>query len=306
MTTTQEEIRRLREYLHHERRAAATYRGLAEHAEGEQRAILLELADGEERHAAHWERVLERLGADPGDERPLPLKNRLLLALGRRAGLLPVVPLLERHEGREIDGYADERHAPDSMVEEEREHARLVESLAPAWRSRTAGTLRAGVFGVSDGIVSNLALVIGVVGAGAAARTVVTAGWAGLVAGALSMAVGEYVSVASQREVLLGGNSGSERDDQSANPMRAALASFFTFAFGAFVPLLPFLVGSGLAAALVALALTGVLLYGVGAGLSLLTLRPAWRSGLRQLALGWGAAGVTYLVGTLMGNGAVG
>src|SRR5688572_13262547 len=68
-------------------------------------------------------------------------------------------------------------------------------------RDVTGGWLRPAVFGVMDGLVSNTALIAGVAGGGASAPTVVLAGLAGLVAGAFSMATGEYVSVASQSEL---------------------------------------------------------------------------------------------------------
>ena len=296
-------VERFRSYVRHEREAALLYRRLAETVEGQDRATLLRLAEGEEAHAAHWTQVLEGLGADaPAPTVRLRLGARVALTLGRRFGLVGAMPLLERHEGREIAEYSDEPRAPEALVADEEEHTRLVRSLAPSWRRDVAGTLRAGVFGLSDGVVSNLALVIGVFGAGASAGAVVTAGVAGLIAGAMSMAVGEYVSVASQREVLLAGDG----EGDGTSPQRAAVASFLTFAVGALVPLLPFLLGEGSPAALTALALTGVVLYGVGASLSLLTLRPAWRAGVRQLGLGWGAALATYLVGLLIGSGTPG
>ncbi len=295
-----DEVARIRGYLTEERRAALLYRRLADQVEGEERAILTRLADDEEAHAEHWERVLDRLGATaPTGGIRLRASARIAVSLGRRVGLVGAMPALERHEGREITTYLDEPHATDEMVADERDHTAMVRSLAPTWRTEVAGTLRAGIFGISDGIVSNLALVIGVFGAGASRQAVTTAGIAGLVAGALSMGVGEYVSVASQREVLQAG----DHDHGDANPVRAAVASLLTFAFGALVPLLPFLVGGGTAAAVVALVATGSLLYGVGAALSLLTMRSGVRSGLRQLLLGWGAAGATYLVGLLIGGG---
>jgi VIT1/CCC1 family predicted Fe2+/Mn2+ transporter len=299
-----DEVQRIRGYVTEERRAALLYRRLADTAEGDDRRVLLRLAAGEEAHAEHWQRVLDQLGhAGPAGRIRLRFGASLAVSLARRFGLIGAMPVLERHEGREILGYSDEPRAPDGLVQEERDHTDMVRSLAPTWRSQVAGTLRAGVFGINDGVVSNLALVIGVFGAGAAPATVVTAGVAGLVAGALSMAVGEYVSVASQREVL---QAGVDEDDEHADPWRAAVASFVTFAFGAFVPLIPFLAAQGVPAAAVAMAATGLLLYAVGAALSVLTMRPAVRSGLRQLALGWGAAGVTYLVGLVLGTGTPG
>lgn len=298
----QGDVARLRGYVEEELRAAATYRTLAGQAEGHARQVLLELADGEERHARLWARALDRLGAPTGvDARPPTWRDRILAFVLARIGLLPVVPLLERREGAEIAEYSEEPHAPEGIVEEERQHAAMLSSLAPSWRTRASGTLRAGVFGASDGIVSNLALVMGVLGAAADRQAVVIAGVAGLLAGALSMAVGEYVSVASQREVLVGGLAGDESHDAVGNPWRAALASLATFASGAFVPLAPFLLLATGPAAVISLALTGLVLYGVGAGLTLLTLRPAWRSGLRQLSLGYGAAAATYVIGQALG-----
>lgn len=71
----------------------------------------------------------------------------------------------------------------------------------PHHRDVTGGWLRPAVFGVSDGLVSNTALIVGVAGASVSARTVVLTGLAGLASGAFSMATGEYVSVASQTEL---------------------------------------------------------------------------------------------------------
>ncbi len=299
--------RRLRGYVEDELRASAVYRTLADQVEGEQRAVLLRLAAGEERHARHWQRVLDP-GSDPGGiAAPRPdlrrrARLRLLTWIVRAGGLLPVLALLERREAAEIDRYGGEPHAPVELVQEERAHAELLNAVAPGWRARVAGTLRAGVFGMSDGVVSNLALVMGVVGSGAVRGTVIVAGVAGLLAGALSMAVGEYVSVASQREILTGGVDAPPPDDAIGSPLRAALASLGAFAVGAAVPLLPFLLPAGAPSALIALAAAGLVLYALGAAISLLTAKPAWRSGGRQLALGMAAAGATYVIGQMVGT----
>jgi vacuolar iron transporter family protein len=299
-----DDVARIRRYARDERQAAMLYRRLADTADRDDAVVLRALADGEDAHALHWEQVLHQLGAArPSAVTRLRLRSRVALALGRRFGLIGAMPILERHEGREIDEYASDPFVPAGMVADEHDHTAMVRSLVPSWRQEVAGTLRAGVFGISDGVVSNLALVIGVYGAGAGSGAILLAGIAGLVAGAASMAVGEYVSVASQREVLLAG--APDGHDHHAEPMRAAVASLLTFAFGAAVPLVPFAIGGGVAAALVALVTTGVLLYAVGASLSLLTMRSTVRSGLRQLGLGWAAAGLTYVVGRLLDAGGV-
>jgi VIT1/CCC1 family predicted Fe2+/Mn2+ transporter len=115
-----------------------------------------------------------------------------------------IVPLLERLEAAERGRYGDEPELGVGMAADELVHAQLVAGLAPAWRTRASGSLRAGVFGMNDGLVSNLALVMGMAGGHAVGATVLLAGLAGLVAGAGSMAAGEYISVKSQRELLEG------------------------------------------------------------------------------------------------------
>lgn len=295
-----DQIAKVRGYVRQEREAALLYRKLAETTDGRERMILEGLASSEEQHAIHWERVLERLGDQaPIGKVRLGMEAWIALYLGRQFGLVGAMPALERSENREIGDYDRDPETPASMLKEERQQADMIRELVPKWRSEVAGTLRAGIFGISDGAVSNLALVIGVFGAGASSGAVVTAGTAGLIAGALSMAVGEFVSVASQEELL---EVDSAQQGEGA-PRKAAIASLVTFAFGAVVPLLPFLVTSGVTAALIALVAAGALLYTVGAALSLLTLRSAVRTGLRQLGLGWGAALATYIVGLLIGGG---
>jgi VIT1/CCC1 family predicted Fe2+/Mn2+ transporter len=220
-----------------------------------------------------------------------------------------------------------------------------------------SGALRAAIFGVNDGLVSNLSLIFGVAGAGVDNGVVVVAGVAGLLAGAFSMAAGEYVSVRVQREVFerlihleaheIGSDPEAERaelaqlyvrkglprdlaarlaeelmkDPETAldthareelgldpqeglgSPAAAAAASFAMFSAGAFVPLVPFLFGSGGAAIAISAALSGSALFGVGAAMSYLTGRNPMLSGLRMLGIGAAAAGVTYLVGTLLDVG---
>lgn len=182
------------------------YRALADHADGERRDILLGLAAAEERHARHWADKLEELGQPrPQFSRHrVGSRARLVAWLARRLGVRAVIPLLERSESAEITRYDAEPAAPEHMVVDERVHARVVARLFPSWRTRASGSLRAAVFGVNDGLVSNLALIMGVAGGQAGNDVIVLAGLAGLLAGALSMGAGEYISVASQRELFAG------------------------------------------------------------------------------------------------------
>ncbi|MBA2552931.1 MAG: VIT1/CCC1 transporter family protein [Geodermatophilaceae bacterium] len=216
----------------------------------------------------------------------------------------------------------------------------------------TGGWLRPAVFGVMDGLVSNFALIAGVAGAGAAPRTVALTGLAGLVAGAFSMATGEYVSVASQgesqqaeldleRQELLRNPEGERTElaqvyidrgvdpelahevarQMSLDPMEAlrvhameelgvdptelpspwtaAGSSFAAFLVGAFLPLLPYLLGASnlTIAAIIAM----IALFGTGVVTSRFTNRTWLFSGSRQLVLGMVAAVVTFAVGMAFG-----
>ncbi|MEY9212780.1 VIT1/CCC1 transporter family protein [Thermobifida halotolerans] len=189
-------LRRWRRMLADEREESRAYRELAARRHGEEREILLRLAEAEERHAAHWERLLgDRIGRP---RRGSP-RMRTLVFLARHFGWVFVLALMQQAESRTPYGDPD---VPPSIAADERIHAEVVRGLAVRGRSRLSGTLRAAVFGVNDGLVSNIALVLGVVGGGAATGTVLLTGLSGLLAGALSMAAGEYVSVSSQRELL--------------------------------------------------------------------------------------------------------
>jgi VIT1/CCC1 family predicted Fe2+/Mn2+ transporter len=218
----------------------------------------------------------------------------------------------------------------------------------------SGGWLRAAVFGAMDGLVTNTALVAGVGAGGVAPRGIVLAGVASLVAGAVSMALGEYTSVQTQNEQLdlevekerreLERNPEGElaelidmlqvrgvearlarqvavqlsRDPETAlrlhvvaelgvspadrpSPVVAAVSSFFTFAVGALVPLLPYLLGASLL--WVALLCGGAGLLLAGALSARFTPRSWWYAGLRQLLFGAAAAGITYVIGSAIGVG---
>jgi VIT1/CCC1 family predicted Fe2+/Mn2+ transporter len=190
-------IRRWRRYLADERAEGALYRELAERYTGEEREILLGLADAEQRHEAHWVSLLGDEARDPG---PPSLGSRLLIVFARRFGSLFVLALAQRAEGR--SPYDDDADATDAMAADERIHGEVLRGLAARGRRRLAGSLRAAVFGVNDGLVSNLALVLGVGATGLPPQTVLVTGVAGLLAGSLSMGAGEFISVRSQRELL--------------------------------------------------------------------------------------------------------
>ncbi len=206
---------RYRELWEDEIAGAALYRVLAEHADAAKGPILLQLAEAEERHAAHWAELYA--GAD-GGELPatvrLPLRVKVLSWLARRFGSDAVLPMVLRLEAADAAKYDAEAEAPSSMATQERLHGRVVAALGGTstpgeriaraegrHRAGVGGALRAAVFGANDGLVSNLSLVMGVAGGTGNSSFVLLAGVAGLLAGAFSMAAGEWVSVRSQREL---------------------------------------------------------------------------------------------------------
>jgi vacuolar iron transporter family protein len=205
-----------------ERDAILLYDGLAAMEKVPGRAAAFRrIAANERRHADIWARKLEERGAvvPPAPTRPRP-RVAVILLLARLFGTKAVSDLVTALEGDEEDIY-DSQSSPEvaAMAADEREHARIWQELKgesaerrtenditsrERWhRSSRSGTLRAVIFGVSDGLVSNLALVMGVAGAaGDHGRFVLLAGVAGLLAGAFSMAAGEYISMQSQRELF--------------------------------------------------------------------------------------------------------
>ena len=197
VSPTRRQIRRWRQYLADERAEAAVYSALAARKEGAEQHILLALADAEGRHETHW---LELLGpaADPAPR--TSLRTRVMVFLAAHFGTVFVLALMQRAEGR--TPYDDDADATDQMAADERIHGEVLRGLAARGREQLSGSFRAAVFGANDGLVSNLALVLGIGATGVSNQTVLFTGVAGLLAGALSMGAGEYVSVRSQRELL--------------------------------------------------------------------------------------------------------
>lgn len=202
---------RYRRHIATEREASALYRGLARLSRGSRRDAFLELATIEDRHADFWANEIRRLGGEPpaADEFVPGARTRSLLDLARQYSPDLVLPVIEQDEREGFDTYADDPDAPESMLLEESQHAEVLGEMMrepgvdEAWhRSDKSGTLRAGIFGVNDGLVSNTALVMGFAGAAADRGTVLLAGLAGLLAGAFSMGAGEYISMANQREAF--------------------------------------------------------------------------------------------------------
>lgn len=208
-----EEVQRWQSYLRAERDGAALYRALARRERNPERAsIYAELARAEERHGARWAAKLREAGVEPEPWAP-SLRTRVLMLAARLFGARSVAPVVLALERGDANMYAAEPEAPDFAREEET-HGRVLRAVAsgsvageiarlePWHRGGGGGSLRAAIFGMNDGLVSNLSLVMGVAGADPGAGFVLLAGIAGLLAGAFSMAAGEYVSMRAQRELF--------------------------------------------------------------------------------------------------------
>ena len=221
-------------------------------------------------------------------------------------------------------------------------------------RDVQGGAARAAVFGVSDGLVSNVALIIGIAGASTDGSLVRLAGISGLLAGAISMAAGEWVSVRAHNELVereleierrsLAENPEAETRELAAiyrerglapdhakqvaegimsdpevaldvhareelgvdpagigSPLKVAVASFFAFTIGAFIPLVPWLVSEGTNATIasVILGITGAAL--VGLLLAVFTERSPVRTAMRQVLVAALACAATYVIGNALG-----
>jgi VIT1/CCC1 family predicted Fe2+/Mn2+ transporter len=213
-----DDIARYRANLQGEIDGASLYRALAG-AESDPRLaeVYGRLAAVEEAHAEFWRKQLARTGARVGGLRA-GWRSRALAWLARRFGpqfVLPTINRLERSDSAHYDDQPEAREGGLPLAE--RSHSRIVQAVVgsmPAGgltgsalarlegRHRAGGNaLRAAVLGANDGLVSNLSLVMGVAGAAAAEHTILLTGLAGLVAGACSMAMGEWLSVTSSREL---------------------------------------------------------------------------------------------------------
>ena len=355
---TRQQIARWRKYLANERAEAAVYRELARKKKGEERDILLKLADAESRHEQYWQ---EKLGEYVGMPQKPDLNTQFMGWMAKNFGSVFTLALMQSAESR--TPYLDDEDASEQLAADERVHAEVVRGLAIQGREKISGSFRAAVFGANDGLVSNLALVIGVMGSGAPTSTLLLTGVSGLLAGALSMAAGEYVSVKSQGELLeasrpaapatqLAGEldvdanelaliyraRGMSHDEAEAKSQTvfhalqertaaadasshahtepaveeekshgiigeawsAALSSFCFFATGALIPIIPFIFGMDvLPGAIVAIVLVSLALMTTGGITGLISGKPPLLRALRQLAIGLGAAGITYLLGLL-------
>ncbi|HET8975011.1 MAG TPA: VIT1/CCC1 transporter family protein [Solirubrobacterales bacterium] len=364
--------RRYRANVQAEIDRAAVYRAMAAAERDPELARAFSgLAESEGRHADFWRRQLAAIDDGEAPRRP-SFRARLVARLASTFGsrlMLPAASALEVSERETLETQPEA--GGTGIPGDEREHIRVLDGAVEAStagftasvlaralgrrRGVSGNALRAAVLGANDGLVSNLSLVMGVAGAELASRDVLITGIAGLLAGAFSMAMGEWISVQSSRElnqrqldreaeeiatdpeheraelVVLYQRRGltaeearrlaarvmsdedaaleaMAREELGFDPRElggsawvAAGSSFALFTLGAVIPVLPFAVAEGNLAVVISLAASGLALLGIGAAITLLTGRGAWRSALRQLVIGLGAAGITYGVGSVVG-----
>jgi VIT1/CCC1 family predicted Fe2+/Mn2+ transporter/rubrerythrin len=364
---SQDDLKRYSDNFLREQDGIALYRALAKAEKDSARAEIFEkLATAEERHAARWARLLKTNGAPVPSYTPA-WRVLLLGWLSRRFGTQHILGVVTGLESRDQDVYRGQTEAA-GLPAEERSHMRTLRAMQrhaedkpetildlEGWhRTNYGGSLRAAVFGANDGLLSNFSLVMGIAGANAAPRFVLLAGIAGLLAGASSMAAGEYVSVQSQRELYeqqiaiereelemapeeeeeelsliyqAKGVPKNEAEDiarriisnpQTAidtlareelgldpaalgSPWVAAASSFVTFACGAAIPVIPYLLTTGATAFITSAIVCGASLFLVGGLISIFTGRSFLFSGFRMLGIGALAAGLTYVIGKLLG-----
>jgi len=368
---TSADLDRYRENLQGEVDAIALYTQLAQLEESPTlRDFYTRMAAVEDVHANVWRKRLAESGQDASTVR-VGWRTRVLMVLARRFGPSLVVPTIAEREAAEQAAYDDQPEALARMPGDERSHARLFRELAGGngvagptiarieGRHRAGGgnQLRAAVLGANDGLVSNLSISMGVAGASGGGHAVLIAGLAGMLAGALSMAIGEWLSVQSARELfahqvkvereellavpdeeeeelaliyqhkglpeaqarqmaktLVNGEInravdtlareelGIDPDELGGSAWVAAATSFFLFAAGAFVPILPFFFAEGLTAVVASVVISAVALFLVGAAITVVTGASAVRTGGRQVLLGLFAAAVTFGLGALVGR----
>lgn len=358
--------------LQEEVNSAHIYRALADNEKNPDIAkVYRNLAEVEEKHADFWREQLRQAGEPVPSLRP-DWRTRVLIGIARRLGPQWVLPSLVSGEAERTQFYSHQPAAKEAgLAAEERSHQRLLSELARTTTSGAEGgtiarlegrhravggnALRAAVLGANDGLVSNLSLVMGVAGAELAAQNILITGMAGLLAGAFSMALGEWLSVQSSRELyqhqidiearelaanpeeeaeelaLIYQAKGVPRDraeqlasqiisdeDQALDTLareelgidpeelggsawEAAFTSFFLFAAGAILPVLPYFGMEGMPAVGVSVALSTFGLFAIGALITVMTGRSVWLSGGRQVLFGLAAAAITYGIGYLLG-----
>ena len=360
-----------RENWQDERNGAALYHAIsAVEKDPQLKIVYRRMAEAEERHSRFWEAKI-RAAKQPVPEFKLNWRTQALIFLARRFGpqfVLPNILSLERVDSHKYDLQTEAK--AEGLPHQEQSNARLLEAIAGiSGRGMVGGriaqiegrhhgvggnALRAAVLGANDGLLSNFSLVMGVAGANLSSKSVLITGVAGLLAGACSMALGEWLSVQSAREsyerqieverqevvevpdeeaeelaliyqakglpeeeaknlagqlikdktkaldTLVREELGVDPQELGGSPWTAAFTSFFLFALGAIIPVMPFIFLSGVQAVTISAVLCTAALFLIGAGITLFTGRSVLYSGARQVLFGLLAATITFSLGRLL------
>ena len=329
--------------------------------------IFRQMSGIEKGHATSF---LKKSGLNPS-EMPGPSRRaKILMSIGKILGSSYVLGVLLDTEKSLSTSIFNARKATKSQATlSDTAHVKILQNVishsnisGPAltrfeMRHRSVGgnALRAAVLGGNDGLVSNFSLVMGVAGATNGQQEVLLAGIAGLLAGALSMSLGEWISVRSSQElsenqmqleleeleanpdseeqelaliykakgvsdeesakiahdlisdkgqayqVLVREELGINPDEMKGSAMEAAIASFFLFAVGAIIPVIPFFFRVGFTAIAASIVLSTLGLFFIGSAITLFTGKNIWYSGARQIIFGLAAAAITFGIGRLIG-----
>ena len=234
MAISQQDIARFRDNLKDEIDGSAIYAALASaETDPVRKDLFLQLAQAEAEHAAFWRDKLSAAGISSDNIVP-GIRTRILARLARRFGPRFVLPTVAAAESAGQSRYASQPDA-QGLAADERGHASVLHAAvvggsttpivngadiakAERWHHGTSGNdLRAAVLGANDGLVSNFCLIMGIAGAGAANQIILLTGFAGLLAGAFSMALGEWLSVTNSRE-LAESQIAREREELEQTP----------------------------------------------------------------------------------------
>lgn len=329
-----------------EKRSAYLYRALSKiESNPVHKKLFQDLSSMADRQAAIWEKKMEAAHIKIPIYHP-DLRTNITIKLVQCFGVRALKLALAAMKVRGMSIYLENgvSHPFTLPINEEDQHRNI----------KKGNTLRAAVFGINDGLISNASLILGIAGAQAGQSLILLTGIAGLLAGACSMGAGEYISVRSQREMLeyqlklekdelmlypeeeamelaliyeargipkeeaekiatiLIKNPEKALDtlareelgidpNDLVSPWAAAIASFFTFSVGAFIPLIPYTLTNSAFNLAITILLTAITLFSVGATLSLFTQRNAFLSGLRMLLIGGLAGLLTYMIGGFLG-----
>ncbi len=198
-----------------EKRSAWLYRELSHIGSTSERQLFSSLADAAEEQAGFWAAQMQAAGQTPPAHFQPNLRSRVVAALTRKFGARSMRPILAAMKIRGMSVYnaPTAHHTMPADLDDIGHHHHL----------NGMTNLRAAVFGINDGLVSNASLILGIAGATAGeSRLIILTGLAGLLAGAFSMASGEYISVRSQRE-MYEYQIGLERDELGLYPQEEAV-----------------------------------------------------------------------------------